>query len=76
MRITSLLLLAASLTVPAFSLPTFPLVFTDPLASADSADVIGDPNLFDISSLTFASFNSGTKRFTVEILSTTAGALR
>ena len=68
MRITSLLLLAASLTVPAFALPTFPLVFTDPLASADPADVIGDPNFFDISSLTFASFNSGTKRFTVEIL--------
>ena len=68
MRITSLLLLAASLTVPAFSLPTFPLVFTDPLASADPADVIGDPNFFDIASLTFASFNSGTKRFTVEIL--------
>ena len=68
MRITSLLILAASLTVPAFSLPTFPLVFTDPLASADPADVIGDPNFFDISSLTFASFNSGTKRFTVEIL--------
>ena len=68
MRITSLLLLAASLTVPAFALPTFPLVFTDPLASADPAGVIGDPNFFDISSLTFASFNSGTKRFTVEIL--------
>ena len=68
MRITSLLLLAASLTVPAFSLPIFPLVFTDPLAAADPADVIGDPNFFDIASLTFASFNSGTKRFTVEIL--------
>ena len=44
MRITSLLILAASLTVPAFSLPTLPLVFTDPLASADPADVIGDPS--------------------------------
>ncbi len=67
MRISSLLFLAASLTLPAFALPTFPLVYTDPLASADPADVVGDPNLFDISSLAFASFNSGTKRFTVEI---------
>lgn len=68
MRISSLLFLAASLTFPAFALPTFPLVYTDPLASADPADVIGDPNLFDISSLRFASFDAGSKRFTVEIL--------
>ncbi len=68
MRISSLLFLAASFTLPAFALPTFPLVYTDPLASADPADVIGDPNFFDISSLAFASFNSGTKRFTVDIL--------
>ena len=68
MRITQLLLLAASLTLPALALPTFPLVYNDPLASADPADVIGDPNLFDIRSLTFASFDAGQKRFTVEIL--------
>jgi hypothetical protein len=67
MRTTSLLLFAASLTLPAFALPTFPLVYTDALATADPADVIGDPNFFDISSLSFASFNAGTKRFTVEI---------
>lgn len=67
MRITPILLLAASLTLPAFALPTFPLVYNDPLASADPSDVIGDPNLFDISSLRFASFDAGEKRFTVEI---------
>jgi len=67
MRISSFLLLTAFLTLPAFALPTFPLVYTDPLASADPADVIGDPNQFDISSLSFASFDGGTKRFTVEI---------
>jgi hypothetical protein len=68
MRITTLFLLAASLTLPAFALPTFPLTYTDPLASADPADVIGDPNQFDIASLRFASFDAGAKRFTVEIL--------
>lgn len=68
MRISPILLLAASLTLPAFALPTFPLVFTDPPASADPADVIGDLNLFDISSLAYASFDAGTKRFSVEIL--------
>ena len=35
---------------------------------ADLTDVIGDPKFFDVSPLTFASFNSGTNRFTVKIL--------
>ncbi len=37
--------------------------------------MIGDPNFFDISSLTFASFHSGTNRSTVEILFNCGGGI-
>lgn len=50
--------LGVFLTATASALPTLPLQFTDPLASADPNDVIGDPLKFDISSLTFAGLNN------------------
>lgn len=68
MRTLHLLAFAAALSLPTFALPSFPLVYTDPLASANPSDVFGDPNFFDISSLSFTGYNSATKRFSVEII--------
>jgi hypothetical protein len=58
MRTLSFLSLGALLATSAWALPTLPLKFTDPIASADPSDVIGDPLKFDISSLTFTSLNN------------------
>lgn len=53
----SLALLFSSAT---WALPSFPVVFQDELDSQNPADVIGDPNLFDIDYLKLAGVNGNT----------------
>ncbi|MFN0105075.1 MAG: PEP-CTERM sorting domain-containing protein [Bryobacteraceae bacterium] len=55
MRILTTFSLSALLTASAWALPSLPRHFTDPLASEDPTDVIGNPLKFDIHSLTFQS---------------------
>jgi len=61
------LLFAATLSLPSFALPTFPITFNDPTAAQDPSDVFGDPAKFDITQLRFTGFTEATKTFTAKI---------
>ena len=60
MRSTLLLSFALLVSSTAWALPTFPVTFQDDLDSQNPADVIGDPDLFDIDYLKIAGMNGNT----------------
>ncbi len=60
MRSLRFLAFALLATTAAWSLPVLPIVFQDELASQNPADVIGNPDLFDIDNLKLVSLNSNT----------------
>ena len=60
MRSFSFFAFALLATTAAWSLPVLPIVFQDELASQNSSDVIGDPDLFDIDNLQLVSLNNNT----------------
>lgn len=67
MKLLQISFLAASLALPSFALPTFPITFTDKTAAQDPNDVMGDPLNFDITQLSFTAFNAATKTFTAKL---------
>jgi hypothetical protein len=67
MKLLQISFLAASLALPSFALPTFPITFTDKTDAQDPNDVIGTPSNFDITQLSFTAFNAATKTFTAKL---------
>jgi hypothetical protein len=66
MKTISLLVLSGALCLPALAMPSLPLTYTD-VYGVGSPDVLGDTNLFDIDKVIFSSFDSTTKKLSIEI---------
>jgi hypothetical protein len=60
MQSTLFLTFALLFSSAAWALPTFPVTFQDELDSQNPADVIGDPNLFDIDNLKLVGVSGNT----------------